>query len=90
MVPAEPRDGYRRERRPPFVRWRLVGPQRTLAVMDATPVEEPPAERTEGRGFLRDGWGLYTHVAAVLGAFSLAAFLGNFADTEWRGPIAVI
>jgi hypothetical protein len=33
-------------------------------------------------------WGVYRHLAAVLGAFSLAVFFGNLFHLGWRGVLA--
>lgn len=35
-------------------------------------------------------WAIYQQIAAIIGAFAILAFLGNFADFDWRSWLATL
>jgi hypothetical protein len=49
--------------------------------------EDGPSERT---GVVAFGWAAYRQVAAILGAFALAAFIGNYVELDWRSFLGTL
>ena len=48
--------------------------------------ERPASKAPSTRGSVANvGWAVYQQIAAVLGAFALAALLGHFIDIGWQG-----